>query len=69
VTDAVLVAAVRTPVGKAPHGQLRHMRPDDLAALVIRAALDRVPGLDPATVDDASPVCTPGCRTVRQPSR
>ena len=52
MTDAVLVAAVRTPVGKAPHGQLRHMRPDDLAALVIRAALDRVPGLDPATVDD-----------------
>jgi len=52
VTDAVLVAAVRTPVGKAPHGQLRHMRPDDLAALVIRAALDRVPGLDPVTVDD-----------------
>ncbi len=52
MTDAVLVAAVRTPVGKAPHGQLRHMRPDDLAALVIRAALDRVPGLDPVTVDD-----------------
>jgi acetyl-CoA acyltransferase len=52
VTDAVLVAAVRTPVGKAPQGQLRHMRPDDLAALVIRAVLDRVPGLDPATVDD-----------------
>ena len=52
MTDAVLVAAVRTPVGKAPHGQLRHMRPDDVAALVIRAALDRVPGLDPVTVDD-----------------
>jgi acetyl-CoA acyltransferase len=52
VTDAVLVAAVRTPVGKAPHGQLRHMRPDDLAALVIRAALDRAPGLDAATIDD-----------------
>jgi acetyl-CoA acyltransferase len=52
VTDAVLVAAVRTPVGKAPQGQFRYVRPDDLAAFVLEAALDRVPGLDPATVDD-----------------
>jgi acetyl-CoA acyltransferase len=52
VTDAVLVAAVRTPVGKAPQGQFRHVRPDDLAAIVLEAALDRVPGLDPAAVDD-----------------
>jgi acetyl-CoA acyltransferase len=52
VTDAVIVSAVRTPVGKAPQGQFRHARPDDLAATAIRAALDRVPGLDPATVDD-----------------
>ena len=52
MTDAVLVAAVRTPAGKAPQGQFRYMRPDDLAALVLKEALARVPGLDPATVDD-----------------
>ena len=57
MTDAVLVAAVRTPVGKAPQGQLRHVRPDDLAALVLKAALDRVPGLDPAAVDDVVMGC------------
>jgi len=52
VTEAVLVAAVRTPAGKAPSGQFRHMRPDDLAAIALEAALSRVPGLDPNTVDD-----------------
>ena len=52
MTDAVLVAAVRTPVGKAPLGQFRYARPDDLAATVLAAALGRVPGLDPASVDD-----------------
>jgi acetyl-CoA acyltransferase len=52
VTDAVLVAAVRTPAGKAPQGQFRYMRPDDLAAHVLEAVLARVPGLDPSTVDD-----------------
>jgi acetyl-CoA acyltransferase len=57
VTDAVLVAAVRTPVGKAPQGQFRYVRPDDLAATVLAAALDRVPGLDPASVDDVVVGC------------
>ncbi|AMY12698.1 acetyl-CoA acyltransferase [Luteitalea pratensis] len=57
MTDAVLVAAVRTPVGKAPHGHFRHVRPDDLAALVLKAALDRVPGLEPAAVDDVVMGC------------
>jgi acetyl-CoA acyltransferase len=52
VTDAVLVSAVRTPVGKAPRGQFQFVRPDDLAAIAITAALARVPGLDPALVDD-----------------
>ncbi len=52
MTDAVLVAAVRTPAGKAPKGQFRYMRPDDLAALALQAALARVPALDPALVDD-----------------
>jgi acetyl-CoA acyltransferase len=50
--DAVIVAAVRTPVGKAPNGVLRHTRPDDLAAAAITAALARVPQLDAAEVED-----------------
>ena len=52
MTDAVIVSAVRTPVGRAPKGALRHTRPDDLAALVLREALVRVPALDAAEVDD-----------------
>ena len=51
-TEAVIVAAVRTPVGKAPNGALRRTRPDDLAAAAITAALARVPGLDAAEVED-----------------
>ena len=50
--EAVIVSAVRTPVGKAPNGALRTTRPDDLAAIVLREALARAPGLDPAEVDD-----------------
>jgi len=50
--DAVLVSAVRTPVGKAPRGALRSTRPDDLAATAISGALDRVPQLDPKSIDD-----------------
>src|SRR5689334_14896235 len=50
--EAVIVAAVRTPVGKAPNGTLRHTRPDDLAAAAITAALAKVPALDAAEVED-----------------
>jgi acetyl-CoA acyltransferase len=50
--DAVIVSAVRTAVGKAPKGTLSVMRPDELAAAVIRASLDRVPELDAASIDD-----------------
>lgn len=50
--DAVIVSAVRTPVGKAPSGALRTARPDDLAAIVIAEALRRAPGLDPGEIDD-----------------
>ncbi len=50
--DAVIVSAVRTAVGKAGRGTLRETRPDDMAAEVIKAALARAPGLDPALVDD-----------------
>jgi acetyl-CoA acyltransferase len=50
--EAVLVSAVRTPVGKAPNGTLRTTRPDELGAIVIREAIARAPGLDPAEIDD-----------------
>jgi acetyl-CoA acyltransferase len=52
VTEAVIVSAVRTAVGKAPKGSLRLTRPDELGALAIRGALDRVPALDAAEVED-----------------
>jgi acetyl-CoA acyltransferase len=50
--EAVLVSAVRTPVGRAPKDALSTTRPDDLAALAVSAALERVPGLDRAEIDD-----------------
>jgi len=50
--DAVIVSAVRTAVGKAPKGTLSVMRPDDMASVVIREALDRASGAPPADVDD-----------------
>jgi acetyl-CoA acyltransferase len=50
--DAVIVSAVRTPVGKAPKGALRHSRPDDLAAIVIAEAMRRAPGVVPQDIDD-----------------
>lgn len=50
--DAVIVTAVRTAVGKAPRGSLKDARPDELAAQVIRGALERTPGLDPVDIDD-----------------
>jgi len=50
--EAVIVSAVRTPVGRAFKGSLRATRPDDLAALAIKEALARVPGLDAKEIDD-----------------
>ena len=52
MTDAVIVAAARTPVGKAPAGTLRTTRPDELAAIVLREVLARAPGISPGDVDD-----------------
>src|SRR6202021_1026425 len=49
--DAVIVSSVRTPVGKAFKGSLRATRPDDLAAIAIREAIRRVPGLNPADIE------------------
>lgn len=50
--EAVLVSAVRTPVGRAPKGALSTTRPDDLAAIALSGALDRIPALDKAEIDD-----------------
>jgi len=50
--EAVIVSAVRTPVGRAYKGSLRSTRPDDLAALAIKAALARVPAVDTKQIDD-----------------
>ncbi|TIC80718.1 acetyl-CoA C-acetyltransferase [Nocardioides sp. GY 10127] len=50
--EAVIVSAARTPIGRAGKGSLKDLRPDDLAATAVRAALDKVPALDPHTIDD-----------------
>src|SRR4051794_30867247 len=52
MADAYVVSAVRTPVGKAPNGALRYTRPDEMAAVVIKEALARVPGLDASEIED-----------------
>jgi len=50
--DALIVSAVRTAVGKAPNGTLRHTRPDEMAAVVIAEALKRAAGASAESVDD-----------------
>ena len=50
--EAVIVSSVRTPVGKAPKGTLRATRPDDLGAIAIQGALERVPALPRQEVED-----------------
>jgi acetyl-CoA acyltransferase len=52
VAEALIVAAVRTPVGKAKKGGLSSVRPDEMAANVIQALLQRAPNLDPAQIED-----------------
>ena len=53
VQDAYIVAATRTPIGKAPKGMFRNTRPDDLLVAAIRSALSQVPNLDPKAIEDA----------------
>jgi acetyl-CoA acyltransferase len=50
--EVVIASSVRTPVGKAPKGTLRNTRPDDLAAVAIKGALDRLPQLNTKEVED-----------------
>jgi len=57
MTDAVIVSAVRTAVGKAPKGTLRATRPDEMAAMVIAEALKRAPGIEPSEVEDVMLGC------------
>jgi acetyl-CoA C-acetyltransferase len=52
MTDAVVVSATRSPIGRAGKGSLVDVRPDDLAATVVAAALDKVPGMSAADLDD-----------------
>ena len=55
--NTYIVASVRTAVGKAPRGTLRHMRPDDMGAAVVRGALERLPSLTPDQIDDVIMGC------------
>jgi acetyl-CoA C-acetyltransferase len=55
--EAVIVSTARSPIGRANKGSLVDMRPDDLAAQMVRAALDKVPALDPRDIDDLMMGC------------
>jgi acetyl-CoA C-acetyltransferase len=50
--EAVIVATARSPIGRAFKGSLKDLRPDDLTATIVRAALDKLPALDPTDIDD-----------------
>ncbi|HET7832437.1 MAG TPA: acetyl-CoA C-acyltransferase [Gallionella sp.] len=57
IQEAYIVAATRTPVGKAPRGMFRNTRPDDLLAHVLRSVLRQCPSVEPAAVDDVIVGC------------
>lgn len=57
VQDAYIVAATRTPIGKAPKGSFKNTRPDDLLVHVLKSAIAQVPNLDPSTIEDAIVGC------------
>ena len=56
--DAYIVAATRTPIGKAPRGMFKHVRPDDLLVRAIQSAVSQVPGLDANLIEDAIVGCS-----------
>jgi acetyl-CoA acyltransferase len=71
--EAVIVTSLRTAVGKAPRGSLKDTRPDDMAGAVIKAAVQRTPGLDPSMIEDvilgcAMPEAEQGMNVARQAS-
>lgn len=55
--EAYIVAATRTPVGKAPRGMFKHVRPDDMLVHVLQAVMKQCEGLDPAAIDDVIVGC------------
>jgi acetyl-CoA acyltransferase len=55
--DAYIVAATRSPIGKAPKGAFKNTRPDDLLATILKSAVAQVPSLDPALIEDAIVGC------------
>ena len=57
VQDAYIVAATRTPVGKAPRGMFKNTRPDDMLAYVLKSVLAQCPGLDTGIIDDVIVGC------------
>ncbi len=57
MSDAVIVSTARSPIGRAAKGSMTSIRPDDLAAQMVRAALDKVPALDPHDVEDLMMGC------------
>lgn len=57
VQDAYIVAAARTPIGKAPKGSFKNVRPDDLLIAAMKGALAQAPGLDPKVIEDAIVGC------------
>jgi acetyl-CoA acyltransferase len=58
VQEAYIVAATRTPIGKAPRGMFKNVRPDDLLVRALQAAMAQVPNLDPKTIEDAIVGCS-----------
>ncbi|HTD04937.1 acetyl-CoA C-acyltransferase [Undibacterium sp.] len=56
--DAYIVAATRTPIGKAPRGMFKNVRPDDLLVRALQSALAQVPNLDPKLIEDAIVGCS-----------
>ena len=58
VQEAYIVAATRTPIGKAPRGYFKNTRSDDLLVLAIQSALKQVPTLDPKAIEDAIVGCS-----------
>ncbi len=55
--DVYIVAALRTPVGKAPRGMFKNIRPDDMLVHVLQAVLKQCEGLDPAAIEDVIAGC------------
>ena len=57
VQDAYVVAATRSPIGRAPRGVFKNLRPDDLLVRILRSALAQAPGLDPKLIEDVIVGC------------